>query len=142
MEERILKFIAALRAAGVRISLAESADAFKAIQDLGIKDRENFRISLQTTLVKDSANLPIFHELFPIFFGNSAVEFFCEMPTNAAWPVAEVTTPIFTCACADSDAASVSADRVPKSILVFIVSPPWWTKIPAINLDDDPAGRG
>lgn len=69
MEERIVKFIAALRAAGVRISLAESADAFRAVDSLGIKDREVFKLSLQTTLVKDSSSIPIFEELFPIFFG-------------------------------------------------------------------------
>ncbi len=76
MEERIVKFIAALRAAGVRISLAESADAFQAVGHLGIKDRELFRLSLQTTLVKDANNLPIFEELFPIFFGGD------EMPAD------------------------------------------------------------
>ncbi len=69
MEERIVKFIAALRGAGVRISLAESEDAFRAIDNLGIKDREVFRLSLQTTLVKDANSLPIFEEMFPIFFG-------------------------------------------------------------------------
>lgn len=68
MEERIIKFIAALRTAGVRISLAESADAFNAVDHLGIHDRENFRISLCSTLVKDSSHLPIFEELFPLFF--------------------------------------------------------------------------
>jgi uncharacterized protein len=73
MEERTLKFIAALRAAGVRISLAESADAFKAIEALGVKNREAFRISLQATLVKDASSLPLFEELFPIFFGSSDV---------------------------------------------------------------------
>ncbi len=71
MEERIVKFIAALRAAGVRISLAESADAFQAINSMGIKDREIFRLSLQTTLIKDANNLSIFEELFPIFFSSS-----------------------------------------------------------------------
>ncbi len=70
MEERIVKFIAALRSAGVRISLAESADAFQAIDNLGIKDRDLFRLSLQTTLVKDASNIPVFEELFPIFFGS------------------------------------------------------------------------
>jgi len=70
MEERIVKFIAALRVAGVRISLAESADAFKAIDNLGIKDRDIFKLSLQTTLVKDASNIPVFEEMFPIFFGN------------------------------------------------------------------------
>ncbi|HEX7975433.1 MAG TPA: hypothetical protein VF498_13580, partial [Anaerolineales bacterium] len=70
MEERIIKFISALRAAGVRISLAESADAFKAVDDLGIANREMFRLSLRTTLVKDADNIPVFEELFPLFFGS------------------------------------------------------------------------
>jgi len=71
MEERIVKFIAALRAAGVRISLAESTDAFRAVESLGVKDRELFRLSLLSTLVKDASGRPIFEELFPIFFGSS-----------------------------------------------------------------------
>lgn len=71
MEERMIKFIAALRAAGVRISLAESADAFRAVDDMGIKDREIFRISLQATLVKEAEHIATFEELFPIFFGSS-----------------------------------------------------------------------
>jgi len=70
MEERIVKFISALRAAGVRISLAESADAFKAIENLGIKNREVFKLCLQSTLIKDAGSLAAFEELFSIFFGN------------------------------------------------------------------------
>jgi uncharacterized protein with von Willebrand factor type A (vWA) domain len=69
MEERIVKFISALRGAGVRVSLAESADAFRAIDSLGIKNRDIFRLSLQTTLVKDAQHIPVFEELFPIYFG-------------------------------------------------------------------------
>ncbi len=69
MEERILKFVAALRASGVRVSLAKSADAFRAIDQLGISNRDAFRLSLQTTLIKDAENLPLFGELFPLFFG-------------------------------------------------------------------------
>jgi uncharacterized protein with von Willebrand factor type A (vWA) domain len=70
MEERILKFITTLRAAGVRISLAESADAYKAIEGLGIKDRQTFRLGLRATLIKENRHLRIFDELFPIFFGS------------------------------------------------------------------------
>jgi uncharacterized protein with von Willebrand factor type A (vWA) domain len=70
MEERIVRFVAALRAAGVRVSLAESADAFKAVEYLGVKNREVFRLSLQSTLVKDASNRSTFDELFPIFFGS------------------------------------------------------------------------
>lgn len=68
MEERIVKFIAALRSGGVRVSLAESADAFKAVDNLGIQDRDAFRLSLRATLVKEAADLGTFEELFPLFF--------------------------------------------------------------------------
>ncbi len=70
MEERILKFIAALRAGGVRISLAESTDAFQAVDFLGVQDREAFRLSLRATLVKEAKDIPTFEELFPLFFGS------------------------------------------------------------------------
>jgi hypothetical protein len=70
MEERLIEFITALRAGGVRVSLAESADAFSAIDQLGSQERETFRTSLRTTLVKDESSLPIFDELFPLFFGH------------------------------------------------------------------------
>ena len=73
MEERIVKFIAALRAGGVRVSLAESTDAFAAVEQLGIRNREAFRISLRTTLVKDSSDIPTFEELFPLFFESGEV---------------------------------------------------------------------
>jgi hypothetical protein len=69
MEERIVKFIAALRGAGIRVSLAESTDAFRAVESLGVKNRDAFRISLQSTLVKEAKDIPVFEELFPIFFG-------------------------------------------------------------------------
>jgi len=70
MEDRIVKFIAALRGGGVRVSLAESADAFRAIQELGIQERERFRLALRATLVKDAGDIPTFEELFPLFFNS------------------------------------------------------------------------
>lgn len=71
MEDRMIRFIAALRAGGVRVSLAESADAFLAVDNLGVQDREAFRLSLRATLVKDASSLPTFDELFPLFFDSS-----------------------------------------------------------------------
>jgi uncharacterized protein with von Willebrand factor type A (vWA) domain len=68
MDERIIKFISALRGGGVRVSLAESADAFRAVEQLGVADREMFRLSLRATLVKDAGDLITFDELFPFFF--------------------------------------------------------------------------
>src|SRR5512139_1376008 len=71
MDQRIVEFIAALRASGVRISLAESADAFNAIEKMGIQDRDLFRISLRSTLVKEANDLETFEKLFPMFFQSS-----------------------------------------------------------------------
>jgi uncharacterized protein with von Willebrand factor type A (vWA) domain len=72
MEDRIIKFIAALRAGGVRVSMAESADAFLAVENLGVEEREAFRLSLRSTLIKDASSLPTFDELFPLFFDTNA----------------------------------------------------------------------
>jgi uncharacterized protein with von Willebrand factor type A (vWA) domain len=69
MESRILQLIAALRASGVRVSLAESAEAFSAVDLMGIQNREEFRLSLRATLIKDVKDIPIFDKLFPLFFG-------------------------------------------------------------------------
>lgn len=68
MEERMIRFITALRAGGVRVSLAESQDAFRAVENLGVQQRDAFRLSLRATLVKDADSLPVFDELFPLFF--------------------------------------------------------------------------
>ena len=70
MEQRIIDFIAGLRAAGVRISIAESQDAFNATKYMGILDRRDFQDSLRTTLVKEAVDRPIFDQLFPLYFGS------------------------------------------------------------------------
>jgi len=70
MDERIVDFIAALRAMGVRISLAESQDAMRAVEHIGVMERDLFRLSLKTTLVKEASDGPIFDRLFPLFFSS------------------------------------------------------------------------
>ena len=70
MESRILQLISALRASGVRVSLAESAEAFSAVDLMGVQDREHFRLSLRATLIKDVRDLPVFDKLFLLFFGS------------------------------------------------------------------------
>jgi uncharacterized protein len=70
MDDRIIDFVRGLRAAGVRVSMAESADAMRAVEVLGIMDKELFRRSLRTTLVKESDDFAAFDELFPLYFGS------------------------------------------------------------------------
>jgi uncharacterized protein with von Willebrand factor type A (vWA) domain len=75
MDDRVVQFIAGLRAAGVRVSLAESQDAFRAVEHMGIMDREHFKAALRTTLVKERADQPLFDKLFPLFFGSGGPPF-------------------------------------------------------------------
>ncbi len=70
MDQRIIEFVRGLRAAGVRISLAESIDALHAVKALGIQDKNVFRESLRSTLVKESSDFAAFDELFPLYFGS------------------------------------------------------------------------
>lgn len=75
MEERVVQFIAGLRAAGVRISLAESQDAFFAVSHMGVRDRQQFATALRTTLIKEHADQVIFDKLFPLYFGSGGPPF-------------------------------------------------------------------
>ena len=86
MESRILQLIAALRASGVRVSLAESAEAFSAVDLMGIQDREHFRLSLRATLIKDLRDLPVFDKLFPLFFGTGQPPMMGGDPTENMTP--------------------------------------------------------
>jgi len=70
MDTRLIEFVRGLRAAGVRVSVSEAIDAMKAIQTLGIEDKDVFRESLRATLVKDGDNMPVFEQLFPLYFGS------------------------------------------------------------------------
>ncbi|MBX7214918.1 MAG: VWA domain-containing protein [Thermoflexales bacterium] len=70
MNERLAQFAAALRAAGVRVSLAESADAARAADVIGLLDPGQFRTALRATLIKEPADVKAFDELYPQFFGS------------------------------------------------------------------------
>ncbi len=65
----MVDFVQALRTEGVRVSLAESKDAFRAASFVGVLDRESFQTALRLTLVKEEPDLPVFDRLFPLFFG-------------------------------------------------------------------------
>ena len=68
MEDRIVEFAAVLRRNGVRVSLSENIDAFRALRLVGVVDPLLFRDALRTTLVKRSIDLKPFEELFDFFF--------------------------------------------------------------------------
>jgi len=67
LREELLCFIERLRAAGVRISVAETIDAMNAVAAAGI-EMARMREALSATLIKDEGDRPVFDELFTAFF--------------------------------------------------------------------------
>ena len=72
MDKRMVDFVRTLRAAGVRISLAESMDAMNGVDAVGVQSRDVFRSALKTTLVKEARDQQTFDYYFPLFFGDAA----------------------------------------------------------------------
>lgn len=70
MDKRMVDFIRALRAAGVRISLAESQDAMYGVEAVGVMNREQFASAMRATLVKEARDQGTFDYFFPLFFGS------------------------------------------------------------------------
>jgi uncharacterized protein len=67
LRDQLVSFIAALRAVGVRISVAESIDAMNAVAAVGL-ERTRMHEALAAALVKDEADRAIFDESFNRFF--------------------------------------------------------------------------
>ena len=68
MQKKILEFTNILRKSGIRVSTAENIDAFLALEDLSIDDREIFQDALRATMVKRGEEVPTFDELFELFW--------------------------------------------------------------------------
>jgi uncharacterized protein with von Willebrand factor type A (vWA) domain len=67
LRDQLVNFIAALRDAGVRISVAESIDAMNAVAAVGL-ERALMHEALAAALIKDEADREIFDEAFNRFF--------------------------------------------------------------------------
>lgn len=61
-------FIKVLKEAGVTVSTAEILDMFAALEHTSFDDREIFKQTLSTTLIKDYTDLPVFEKCFHEFF--------------------------------------------------------------------------
>jgi len=68
MDGKVVEFTALLRRNGVRVSLAETMDAFRALDAIGLSDRDTVRAALRTTAVKRSVDVPTFDRLFDLYF--------------------------------------------------------------------------
>jgi len=66
---RILDFTHALRGAGVPVAISEDLDALRALKHVPMEDKEAFRATLATTMVKSEAHRQAFDTLFDLYFG-------------------------------------------------------------------------
>ena len=72
MDEKLVEFSNLLRRNGIRVSLAESMDVVRALDVVGLGERDTVRAALRTTLVKRGVDLPVYEELFELFFSGLA----------------------------------------------------------------------
>jgi hypothetical protein len=68
VQRKIVEFTNLLRKSGIRVSMAESIDAFVSLDELSLDDREIFRDALRATMVKRSEDIPAFDQLFDLYW--------------------------------------------------------------------------
>jgi uncharacterized protein with von Willebrand factor type A (vWA) domain len=72
MHEKLVEFSGLLRRNGLRVSMTESMDTFRALSVVGLGQRETVRAALRATMVKRTVDLPTFEQLFDLFFSGLA----------------------------------------------------------------------
>jgi hypothetical protein len=68
VDDKLIEFSNLLRKNGVRVSVAEDLDSFAAVRVLGLGSRAALKSGLRATMVKRAVDVPIFDELFDLFF--------------------------------------------------------------------------
>jgi uncharacterized protein with von Willebrand factor type A (vWA) domain len=68
VDDKLIEFSNLLRKNGVRVSVAEDLDSFAALRVLGLGSRDALKSGLRATMVKRAVDVPIFNELFDLYF--------------------------------------------------------------------------
>ena len=68
MDDKLITFVGLLRQNGVRVSLAESMESFRALDLVGLGARQRVKDVMRATLVKRSVDVPTFDSLFDLYF--------------------------------------------------------------------------
>lgn len=68
MDNKFIEFTHLLRENGLKVSAAENMDTLAAVGLTGIRDRLVLKDTLRATLVKRVVDIPVFDELFDLFF--------------------------------------------------------------------------
>jgi hypothetical protein len=70
VQKKVVEFTNLLRRSGVRVSVAETIDAFRALDELSLGDREVFRDALRASMVKRSDDIATFDQLFQLYWSS------------------------------------------------------------------------
>ena len=73
MTAMLLDLLRAARGAGVRISVAESIDAFRSAEVVGYTDRQTLKDTLSLTLGKSIEDKKLFEDTFDLYFQREMV---------------------------------------------------------------------
>jgi len=68
MDTKIVEFTHLLRRNGIRVSLSENMDSFRAVELIGLTDRVAFKNALRASIVKRHIDAPMFDDLFDLYF--------------------------------------------------------------------------
>jgi uncharacterized protein with von Willebrand factor type A (vWA) domain len=68
VQKKIVDFTNLLRKSGVRVSVAETIDAFTALDELSLEERELFKDALRSTMIKRSDDIPTYDRLFELYW--------------------------------------------------------------------------
>ncbi|MEE3330344.1 MAG: VWA domain-containing protein [Myxococcota bacterium] len=68
MQEKVIEFTNLLRKSGIRVSVAEAIDAFEALDELSLDDREIFRDALRSAMIKRGDEIATYDQLFDLFW--------------------------------------------------------------------------
>ena len=68
MQKKVVEFTNILRKAGIRVSVSETLDAFSALDEMSLDDRELFKDALRASMVKRSDDIDTYDRLFELFW--------------------------------------------------------------------------
>lgn len=91
MKQPLIRFLQAARSAGMRVSVAESIDAFHALDRVGYADRATLKDTLGLVLAKTRDEKQLFDECFDLYFNRDD---FAARPAEVAAPAQESATPL------------------------------------------------
>lgn len=68
MQARLIEFTNLLRKSGVRVSVAEAIDAFEALDELSLEERDIFKDALRSSMIKRGDEIGTYDQLFDLFW--------------------------------------------------------------------------